>query len=68
MRLDFFGDTLESIKAFDAETQRTTKLVQKLALMPVSEVAFGEAADGAVPQRYVSCSAATRATIRCTRR
>ena len=24
VRLDFFGDTLESIRAFDAATQRTT--------------------------------------------
>ncbi|HRO51429.1 MAG TPA: transcription-repair coupling factor, partial [Hyphomicrobium sp.] len=27
IRLDFFGDTLESIKTFDAETQRTSKAV-----------------------------------------
>ena len=31
VRLDFFGDTLESIKAFEVQTQRTTKPVQKLA-------------------------------------
>jgi len=54
IRLDFFGDTLESIKAFDATTQRTTKPVQKFALMPVSEVAFGEAAIALFRQRYVS--------------
>ena len=41
VRLDFFGDTLEAIKAFEVETQRTTKAVQKLAILPVSEVAFG---------------------------
>src|SRR5262245_48821013 len=45
VRLDFFGDTLEHIKAFDAETQRTGKGVQRLTLMPMSEVAFGEAAE-----------------------
>src|ERR1043166_5806560 len=39
VRLDFFGDTLEHIKAFDPETQRTGKIVQKLTLMPISEVA-----------------------------
>ena len=54
MRLDFFGDTLESIKAFDATTQRTTKPVQKFALMPVSEVAFGEAPVALFRSRYVS--------------
>ena len=45
VRLDFFGDTLEHIKAFDPETQRTGKIVQRLTLMPISEVAFGEAAE-----------------------
>ena len=53
VRLDFFGDTLESIKAFDAETQRSLKPVQKFALMPVSEVAFGESATALFRTRYV---------------
>ncbi|MCL4767374.1 MAG: transcription-repair coupling factor [Hyphomicrobiaceae bacterium] len=53
VRLDFFGDTLESIKTFDAETQRTQKLVQKLTLLPVSEVAFGEEAEKTFRSRYV---------------
>ncbi len=53
VRLDFFGDTLESIKTFDAETQRTLKPVQKLVLMPMSEVAFGEEATALFRRRYV---------------
>ena len=53
VRLDFFGDTLETIKAFEVQTQRTTKPVQKLALMPVSEVAFGEEAEKLFRSRYV---------------
>ncbi len=53
IRLDFFGDNLESIKAFDAQTQRSTKPVQKFALMPVSEVAFGDAATALFRTRYV---------------
>ncbi len=53
VRLDFFGDTLESIKSFDPETQRTMKPVQKLGLLPISEVAFGEAATGLFRTRYV---------------
>jgi transcription-repair coupling factor (superfamily II helicase) len=53
VRLDFFGDTLETIKAFDAETQRTAKPLRKLILMPVSEVAFGEAATALFRTRYV---------------
>ncbi len=53
MRLDFFGDTLESIKAFEVQTQRTTKPVQKLAILPVSEVAFGADAEKLFRARYV---------------
>jgi len=53
VRLDFFGDTLESIKAFEVQTQRTTKSVQKLAILPVSEVAFGEEAEKLFRARYV---------------
>jgi transcription-repair coupling factor (superfamily II helicase) len=54
IRLDFFGDTLESIKAFDAQTQRSMKAVPKFSLMPVSEVAFGEAATALFRTRYVA--------------
>jgi transcription-repair coupling factor (superfamily II helicase) len=53
VRLDFFGDTLESIKAFEVQTQRTAKVVQKLAVLPVSEVAFGEEATKLFRRRYV---------------
>lgn len=38
VRLDFFGDTLESIRKFDAETQRTTKQLKSLVLNPANEV------------------------------
>ena len=37
VRLDLFGDTLESIRAFDPETQRSTKQLKDVALLPVSE-------------------------------
>lgn len=53
VRLDFFGDTLESIKTFDPETQRTLKPVQKLVLLAMSEVAFGEEATALFRRRYV---------------
>ncbi|MBV1695752.1 MAG: transcription-repair coupling factor, partial [Hyphomicrobiales bacterium] len=55
VRLDFFGDTLESIRAFDPESQRSQKTVPKLVLMPISEVAFGEEAEKRFRQRYVEC-------------
>jgi transcription-repair coupling factor (superfamily II helicase) len=38
LRLDFFGDTLESIRTFDPETQRTTAQLRALDLVPMSEV------------------------------
>uniref|UniRef100_UPI00286BDB7A CarD family transcriptional regulator n=1 Tax=Phenylobacterium sp. TaxID=1871053 RepID=UPI00286BDB7A len=38
VRLDLFGDTLESIRAFDPETQRSTKQLKEISLLPVSEV------------------------------
>ncbi|MCI0734843.1 MAG: transcription-repair coupling factor [Beijerinckiaceae bacterium] len=38
IRLDFFGDALESIRAFDPETQRTTGQLRALNLVPTSEV------------------------------
>ena len=54
VRLDFFGDTLESIRSFDPETQRTAKIVQRLTLTPMSEIAFGDAAAARFRQGYIA--------------
>ena len=37
VRLDFFGDTLETIRTFDAETQRSEGELRGLDLVPVAE-------------------------------
>src|SRR5258708_18333420 len=37
VRLDFFGDQLESIRSFDPETQRTTDQLRALDLVSVAE-------------------------------
>jgi len=37
IRLDFFGDTLESIRVFDPETQRSVGQLRSLDLVPMSE-------------------------------
>ncbi|MGA8865312.1 MAG: hypothetical protein WB444_16050, partial [Gallionella sp.] len=37
VRLDFFGDTLESVRSFDPETQRTTEELRTLDLVPMAE-------------------------------
>ncbi len=38
VRLDFFGDTLESIRSFDPTTQRTTGQLKKFRLLPAGEL------------------------------
>jgi len=38
IRLDFFGDTLESLRSFDPLTQRSTGALDRFMLRPVSEV------------------------------
>ncbi len=40
VRLDMFGDTIESIKSFDPSTQRSTTARKALSLRPVSELAL----------------------------
>jgi transcription-repair coupling factor (superfamily II helicase) len=40
LRLDFFGDTLDSIRAFDVATQRTTGQRKEIVLEAMSEVAL----------------------------
>ena len=38
VRIDLFGDTIESLRRFDPTTQRSTGKLQELVLRPVSEV------------------------------
>lgn len=54
LRLDFFGDTLESIRAFDPETQRTTTQVRSLDLVPMSEVQLTSDTMRAFRQAYLA--------------
>ncbi len=54
VRLDFFGDTLESIRRFDPETQRTTGQERELVLVPMNEVALDEAAIRRFRTEYVA--------------
>lgn len=44
LRLDFFGDELESIRTFDPSTQRTTGTMESMTVKPVSEVPLNDAA------------------------
>jgi transcription-repair coupling factor (superfamily II helicase) len=42
IRLEFFGDTVESMRSFDAESQRTIEPVKELVLAPAREVLLTE--------------------------
>ena len=54
VRLDLFGDTLESIRAFDPETQRSTRQLTTLDLLPVSEVLLDAASISRFRTGYVA--------------
>ncbi len=63
-RLDFFGDTLESIRRFSPDSQRTTGEEARLELVPTSELVLGPAAIARFRQDYVSLfGAADRADL-----
>lgn len=53
VRLDFFGDTVESIRSFDAETQRTVGQMRALELVPMSEIQLTTEAIKRFRQTYV---------------
>ena len=52
LRLDFFGDTIESIRRFDPLTQRSTGTEQQAVLRPVGEVLLDEDAVRRFRERY----------------
>ncbi|MBN9319693.1 MAG: DEAD/DEAH box helicase [Caulobacterales bacterium] len=54
VRLDLFGDTLESIRGFDPETQRSTKQLREVDLLPVSEALLDADAVSRFRKGYVS--------------
>jgi transcription-repair coupling factor (superfamily II helicase) len=53
LRLDFFGDTLESIRAFDVASQRTTGQRDRIALESMSEVTLTEETIGRFRRSYI---------------
>lgn len=61
VRLDFFGDTLESIRSFDPASQRTIAQVRSLDLNPMSEVTLTPESISRFRKSYLSLfGAATR--------
>ena len=60
LRLDFFGDDLESLRLFDPLSQRTTEQVESAILKPVSEVILDPAAIERFRTRYRSSFGSVR--------
>jgi transcription-repair coupling factor (superfamily II helicase) len=52
VRLDFFGDTLDGVRRFDPDTQRTTSKLATIEFSPMSEVILDEAAITRFRQNY----------------
>ncbi len=59
LRLDFFGDTVESIRPFDPITQRSHSEIDELVLLPASELLFPreEGAQAAMLTHFDTASA-----------
>ena len=71
--MDLFGDTLDKMRSFDPETQRSTGELQSAAFAPVSEILFSEGVLSLFREKYLSAFGhpggdpmyeATRAEIR----
>jgi len=54
IRLDFFGDTLETVRAFDPATQRTTEQRNEFVLQPASEISLTADSVARFRQGYLS--------------
>jgi transcription-repair coupling factor (superfamily II helicase) len=54
VRLDLFGDTLDAIRAFDRETQRSTRQLKSVDLLPVSEALLDADAVSRFRKGYVA--------------
>src|SRR6202789_4147930 len=51
VRIDFFGDEIESMRRFDPETQRSSSAVDEVLLLPLTETPATEALLGAINAR-----------------
>ncbi|GHF25144.1 transcription-repair-coupling factor [Kordiimonas sediminis] len=60
LRLDFFGDELDSIRAFDPLTQLTTQRVNSIHLKPASEYSLTPETVTLFRQRYVAAFGPTK--------
>ena len=68
VRLDFFGDTLESIRTFDPETQRSNDQLHALDLVPVAEFQLTTETIRRFRTGYVKAFGATPGRTTCSTR
>ena len=59
LRLDFFGDEIETVRRFDPATQRTVEMAKGFTLLPVNEVLLDEATIRAFRAGYLAAFGAT---------
>jgi transcription-repair coupling factor (superfamily II helicase) len=60
VRLDFFGDTVETLRHFDVETQRSTTALKSLDLVPMSEAPLTSETIRRFRQGYIAAFGAAR--------
>src|SRR5215469_264557 len=58
VRIDFFGDEIESIRRFDPETQRSSSSVEHTLLLPLTEIPVSERILTAINARLTRAGAA----------
>ena len=68
LRLDFFGDEIDSVRRFDPSDQRSTDKAEAFTLMPASEALLDEDSIKRFRSRYREAFGATSTRTRCTRR
>jgi transcription-repair coupling factor (superfamily II helicase) len=63
VRIDFFGDEIESMRRFDPETQRSSSAVDQVLLLPLTETPETESTLSAINARLTRGEKASEATI-----
>ena len=63
VRLDFFGDEIESIRRFDPETQRSASTLDEALLLPLTETPITEKILAAINARLTRSGTAAGATL-----
>ncbi|RLQ87853.1 transcription-repair coupling factor [Notoacmeibacter ruber] len=60
VRLDFFGDELDTVRSFDPATQRTSRQLERFTMQPVSEVTLNPEAIARFRRGYIEAFGAPR--------